>query len=151
MNLDLAHPLFPGLFATVPPYVVVYSAILLFIVVGGALFVCLLYFQNRRREMWHQTARFALEKGQPLPALGTDERPLTPRSSDGPKNDFRTGLIMIAAGAGTFLAFTHFLGRGMAYLGAIPGFVGVALLLNAILMAIFRGKKTNDDDRRPSS
>lgn len=150
MNLDLAPSLFPGLFAVIPPYVVVYTAILLFIIVSGIFLICLLYFQNRRREMWHQTARFALEKGQPLPSLGADERPPTPRPSDEARKDFRSGLIMIAAGMGIFLAFRDSLGLDLAYLGAIPGFVGVALLLNGIITAIFRGKK-NNDDRRPSS
>ncbi len=37
------------------------------IALAGVVVVCSLYFQHRRREMWHETARVALEKGQPLP------------------------------------------------------------------------------------
>ncbi|MDO8540925.1 MAG: sigma-70 family RNA polymerase sigma factor [Opitutaceae bacterium] len=43
-------------------------------VVGGLSFtafviVSTFYFQHRKRQLWHETARLALEKGQPLPAL----------------------------------------------------------------------------------
>ncbi|HEX2853198.1 MAG TPA: DUF6249 domain-containing protein [Opitutaceae bacterium] len=151
MNPDLAHPVFPVSFAVIPPYVVVYSAILLLILVVGVFLICALYFENRRREMWHQTARFALEKGQPLPALGADDRPGKSRPSHEKENDFRTGLIMIATGTGIFFAFREFLGHGLAFLGFIPGLIGVALFINGIIVAILRDKKTHDDDRRPSS
>src|SRR3954465_1519910 len=67
-------------------------------IVGG------LIIAHRRQAMWHETARLALEKGQPLPRLPEDEavEPVERRVRDG-RNDFRSGLILIAIGAGLYV------------------------------------------------
>lgn len=125
-------------FADIPPNILMIplAAMLIgvVIVLGG------LYFQNRRRQMWHETARIALEKGQPLPPLVDDvvasPHPRTDR--DEIRNDLRNGLVCIATGAGLFLFLGTMFGRGLGYVGAIPGFIGIALLLNAAISGLFR-------------
>lgn len=109
----------------------------------GVIVVTALYFQNRRRELWHQTARLALEKGQPLPAMAEDEATPRPRPNDTAENDLRAGLICLAAGFGLYLFLGSFLGRGLGLVGAIPGFVGVALLISGIVRLLLR--KRNAD------
>ena len=103
------------------------------IIVGGLLFA------NRRQQLWHETARLALEKGQPLPAA-LDETAET-REPYKSGNDIRTGLILIATGVGLCLFLNALVGRGLAYVGAIPGLIGSALLLYGLLSA---ASKRND-------
>ncbi|MFI5335728.1 MAG: hypothetical protein ACHQ5A_03035, partial [Opitutales bacterium] len=65
-----------------------------------------LYFQHRKRQLWHETARVALEKGQPMPpmpeesGLSKEEFHEAIQHSRGGKNDLRSGLILIGVGAG---------------------------------------------------
>ena len=109
-------------------------------IVGG------LIIAYHRQKQWHETARLALEKGQPLPTqLDEASRP-QPRIK-GPGHDLRAGLILIATGAGLFVFFDALIGRGMAYLGAIPGFIGIALVLYVALTQLFRGNDTPPADR----
>jgi hypothetical protein len=96
-----------------------------------------MYFHHRRQAMWHETARIALEKGQPLPPL--QDEPAYKRD-DQKKNDFRGGLVLIAVGAGIYLFLNSFLGGAYGLVGAIPGFIGVALLLYGLLNVLFKGK-----------
>jgi hypothetical protein len=90
-----------------------------------------LYFRHQQQKLWHETARVALEKGQPLPpqAAEDDQR----RSGPDVANDFRAGLVLIGLGAGLYF----FLGRGIA---AIVGFIGIALLIYATFAALFHRK-----------
>jgi hypothetical protein len=108
-----------------------------------------LWFAQRRQQMWHETARIALEKGQPLPQL--PGAAVTPKQPFNSGNDFRSGLIMIATGVGLYLFFDALMGRRMAYLGAIPGLIGVALLLYAVLNSLFGRKASSPADRPPQS
>lgn len=110
-------------------------------------FVCLivaiaLYSKHRQQQLWHETARLALEKGQPLP-------PPPARGTSHPnheRNDLRAGVILIAVSAGIFVFFRAVTATQAAYLAAIPGFIGVALVLLAVLNALSpKGKSTRDD------
>ena len=109
---------------------------------GVAIVFIALYFYNQRRRQWHETVRIALEKGQPIPTAlmqgaGTrvEERVGTPR------NDIRAGLILIAVGCGLYFGFTTGELRGVPLIAAyVPGFIGVALLVNGIIMAVSRSK-----------
>ena len=109
--------------------------------------------KRRQEELWHETARLALEKGQPIPArppadedtraqvLPAAADPATwdqLRNANRRRKDVRNGLILVAIGVA--LNFTrkedHF-GRGLSFLIYIPIFMGLALLLNALLDRIF--------------
>ncbi len=114
------------------------------IILAGVISVSGMYFHNRRREMWHETARLALEKGQPLPPLdpmlrAEDDEVEKERKLPSANHDVRGGLVLIAVGAGLWL-FLGGLSRNLGYIGAIPGFIGVALLLFALFSALFRRK-----------
>jgi hypothetical protein len=100
------------------------------VIVGG------LIFAHRRQALWHETARLALEKGQPLPQLPDEDAPEPAKPRDTTRRDLRAGLILIGVGAGLFVFFNAFIGRGLAYVGAIPGFIGAALVLFAILNSV---------------
>jgi hypothetical protein len=108
-----------------------------------------MYFHHRRQELWHQTARIALEKGQPLPTLPDDEPARSDRddrrASDarGPARDFRTGLILVGTGIGLYFL----VGLGVA---AIVGCIGLALLLYALCATIFFRKNPPQDQSSSS-
>lgn len=116
------------------------------IILGGVITVSAMYFHNRRREMWHQTARLALEKGQPLPPQA-DEAPAAQGPRSHRSNDFRSGLILIAVGGGLYLFLNSVGAEGARFVGAIPGFIGVALLLYGLFEAVFKRKHSGPDDR----
>lgn len=120
-------------------------------ILGGLTFTILLIifglkFVQRRQELWHETARVALEKGQPLPPLPADMRH---EKHPEQNNDFRAGLIMVATGAGLYLFLATFL-HPLRFVAAIPGFIGVAMLFYAILNALL-GRKDKPADRPPHS
>jgi Domain of unknown function (DUF6249) len=120
-------------------------------ILGGLTFTILLIifglkYVQRRQELWHETARAALEKGQPLPPLPPDMRH-DPHPEQ--NNDLRAGLIMVATGAGLYLFFVTFL-HPLRYVAAIPGFIGVAMLLYATLHALL-GRKDKPADRPPQA
>lgn len=108
-----------------------------------------LYFKHQRQKLWHETARIALEKGQPVPPMpsGRNNVQLNLRSETNDNHDLRAGLILVGVGFGIFLFFNAVAGRQVGYLGAIPGFIGVALLLHRLLTALFVSKKP--DPTRP--
>jgi hypothetical protein len=154
---------FPAFLAMHFPFLADFNAlplIPLVAIVGGfavAVLVPLaaMYFQHQKRQLWHETARVALEKGQPLPAMPMSDEELkhaAPPPGTEPaaweqarqiqqrRNDLRSGLILIAVGAGLYLFLGQMAGP-VRYCGAIPGFIGVAMLLNALLSLVFGGKK----------
>lgn len=99
-----------------------------------------MYFHHQRKRLWHETARIALEKGQPVPAPESDDRDdkchrIRNRTAN---HDLRGGLVLIAVGAGLYLMFRD--AGNFRFVGAIPGFIGVALLLYALFTAIFGSK-----------
>ncbi len=102
--------------------------------------IAAMYFHHQRRVLWHETARIALEKGQPLPP-GLSASNSSDHSQSSPGNDIRGGLISIAVGAGLYLFFEGFGMGPLRFVGAIPAFVGLAMLLFGILAAL-RRKKT---------
>lgn len=108
-----------------------------------------MYFHNRRTEQWHQTARLALEKGQPVPAPPpadlSDQKNPRREASD----DIRSGLILIAVGIGLYLFLSHFVSPGLGAVGAIPGLIGLSLLLFGIL-GLTVGDKTRSDSTPPA-
>jgi hypothetical protein len=99
---------------------------------------------NRRQAMWHETARIALEKGQPLPRLPEDEEPApsATRSVRDGRNDIRSGLIMMGVGAGLYLFLGKFINDNLGLVGAIPGFIGAALFVFGLISLSFKDKTT---------
>lgn len=148
MNLDLPDNAFA--FLNLEPWSIAIIIPLLGLIFAGVVVVTTMYFKNRQREMWHQTARLALEKGQPLPALPADDTPARQRRDEG-DNDLRDGLICIGVGIGLYIFLGSFLGRGLGYVGAIPGFIGVAMLLHALIAALAKRKKQDSDTLPPRS
>jgi hypothetical protein len=108
---------------------------------GGVMGLAGMYLHHQRQKLWHETARIALEKGQPIPARDDDDGGekfdrLRNRSAN---HDVRGGLVLIAVGAGLWLMLGG-IASNLRYVGAIPGFIGIALLLYALLTAIFAKK-----------
>lgn len=96
--------------------------------------------ERKTRELQHETIRLALEKGQPLPAelfnlkTGNREKPKS--------NDRRTGLILVAVGAGLYLFLGELKDPAVRWVALIPGLIGVALLSNWVLE-----RRTNGDEQ----
>lgn len=99
--------------------------------------VAVKYFGYQREKLWHETARTALEKGQPLPGQ--------PPKSRGQRwtawKDLRFGLVILAIGLALFL-HSHTGLAGFVLIG-----VGIALLLSALLQGVFSPRR--DDVRDP--
>ena len=82
----------------------------------------------QQQKMWHETVRLALEKGQPLPPnLGAGFRRFGRHSRPW---QIRRGLILLAVGAGMYVAMA---GHGRVW-GAVPAFVGIAILISAMFI-----------------
>lgn len=135
----------------------------LFCSVGGLIFAAVMglggmYFRHRQLAQWHETARVALEKGQPvpLPPEGMDDHktaaPLFNQSPEQRAIQQRaarirgyliSGFINIAVGLGSFFALvklrTHLM-ENVQYFALIPAFIGLALLLGAAV-EIIAGQK----------
>jgi Flp pilus assembly protein TadB len=124
--------------------------------------VSALYFQHRKQQMWHETARLALEKGQPLPAMPPRDEELAMRPPPGVSfaewqqaklaeartHAFRGGLVLVAVGAGL-----HLMLGSQNYLGAIPAFIGLALIVNALIerFVLRRDTAPANESRPPQS
>lgn len=95
------------------------------------------YFRTRERQEMQRTIRAAIERGQPLPSEMIDAMTRSARSERRPRNDLRSGVILISVGA-SLAAFGYILGLNpdaeearypMMAIGAIPGCIGIAFLL----------------------
>jgi hypothetical protein len=122
-----------------------YMIPLVLMLLAAVIVVSVQFFRNRDREMWHQTARLAIEKGQPVPPMPLPEPPSRPAPYSGPR-DIRTGLILIAVGAGLALFLGQQNAPRLGYLGAIPGFIGAALLLHGLIHTLTRKPTLLPDD-----
>ncbi len=124
-----------------PPHMISVLVPITVFIVGGMIVIGSLYFQHLHRKLWHETARIALEKGQPVPEPppeDDDER--RPVAAVGGMESARmqrcrgliiAGLVNLAVGAGLFLALFKVGVGNASYFAAIPAFVGVALFLSA--------------------
>lgn len=115
------------------------------LVIGPLIIYIVFRATQRRHELWHETARVALEKGQPPPPLPA-EMTAAPEPAK-PANDIRSGLILMAVGAGLYLFLNALLGRAMGLVGAIPGFIGLAMFGFGVVTAAFKRKETPPTDR----
>jgi len=117
------------------------SMLLTIVVIVGGLIIA-----YHRQKQWHETARLALEKGQPLPA-SQEAAPPPRKTSSGIGGDIRAGLILIAVGAGLYIFLGTLVGQALGYVGAIPGFIGIALLLYGLLSALLKRNDPPPTDR----
>jgi hypothetical protein len=116
------------------------TAVILFLGSIPAIIIAGRYFKSRERLKMQEIIRLAIERGQPLPPEVIDaiSRDATPRPS--PRRDLRVGIVWIAVAAG-MIVFAYALGYGPAPdafwplvgLAAFPGFIGVALVIMALL------------------
>jgi hypothetical protein len=95
-----------------------------------------LYFRQRRNRMLHETLRAMIDKGVPIPPELFSKSELEKKQR--PRNDLRTGLILIGLGAGVVILFNnHRAGFIVLFMGA------------AFLLASFLEKKNNRNDQPP--
>jgi Domain of unknown function (DUF6249) len=110
-----------------------------------------MYFKNRNQKQWHETARIALEKGQPIPIARYDLEEKMGHTSNPPKpsgrGDMKAGLILLAIGAAIYLARPPSWTPGWDIASYVPGFIGVALLLNALITFL----TTRKNSKTPTS
>jgi len=129
--------------------------------------------RTHQERMRCEVMRAAIERGQPIPAEAL--RPLPDDDEESLRlhrhapaghsafNDIRAGLICMGVGAGLYLMFATFqVGnfdglRGLRWVGAIPGFVGLALFVYGMIhRAITPAEKpesprASDPHREPRS
>jgi hypothetical protein len=122
--------------------------------------VCaVLYFKHRKEALWHETARIALEKGQPVPMHPDSNLDAVPpaqsanaaewaslRRQQRRWKDVRIGLILTGLGLAFFFASHNRHADFMGDDGMIPSYIllgiGAAMLLSAIIGFLFAGKRT---------
>jgi len=101
-----------------------------------AIVAILRIFRSRDNAELQKTLRMSIEKGQPLPAEFLDSLQKTQVRVKTPANDIRTGIILIAVALG--IVVWNYLDNGytldeLSGFAAIPGFIGVALLILGII------------------
>jgi hypothetical protein len=142
MDLQLVPHFFAEIFGENSGVLVAILVPIAVLVCGAAIAISGMYFNHRRQALWHELARLAIEKGQPLPPQPQkEEKSLAEKRRDETRDDFRTGLILVAAGVGLWLFLGTFIRRELGYVGAVPGFVGVALLIHGLLSVTFGRKQ----------
>ena len=123
------------------------NLIVLYIVIGAVL-IAWGYLDYRATRLWHETARLALEKGQPIPeqaqATAQVRNKLDRHRRKHGGNDLRAGLILLGIGSGIYAALPSN-GSSLMLFAFVPGGVGVALLLSGIVSA-FAGRKDRNSD-----
>jgi hypothetical protein len=125
------------------------------LIFAGVIAISAMYFKHQQKLAWHETARLALEKGQPMPPSPISDEEVKDgmppaggdiagwqraRREQQQRNDVRTGLILIAVGAGLFVMLRSLAGSEVQYVGAIPGLIGVAMLVHGLLDRMFASK-----------
>lgn len=115
------------------------------VIVGGIMGILGMFFDYQRKKLAHDVARLALEKGQPVPSEFAAEEHRGPHRSGTDRNhrDLRGGLVLMGVGAGVYLFLAAVSDNRVALLGAVPGFIGVALVLYWLLVRLMSPKQDN--------
>ncbi len=83
-----------------------------------------------------KTLRMSIEKGQPLPPEFVDSIQRAVPKAKNPMNDIRGGLVLLAVAAGLavmdYMSHDYIFGH-LSGVAAIPGFIGLALLILGII------------------
>ena len=90
----------------------------------------------RNTEELQKTLRMSIEKGQPLPPEFVESIQRSVPKAKNPMNDVRAGLVLLAVAAGLAVMdyMSHdFIFGHLAGVAAIPGFIGLALLILGIV------------------
>ena len=115
------------------------------IVLAGVITVSAMYFSHHQKKLLHETTRLALERGQPLSPELIATLGSAASDAKGRRNDIRTGLILIAVGAGLVLALGRIVNE-LRFVGAIPGLIGATLLLYGLFESQFSRKRRDASD-----
>jgi len=154
MHSFLTAPVLASVGEYIPFFGMLIPLSVMFIVIAGQ------YYKNQSRKMWHETARIALEKGQPVPIPQSEFPPavaealgkkleLENRSSG--RGDIKAALILIAIAAGLYFGFNELRSEGHnvpSFVFFVPGFIGLALLLNALIT--FLATRKNPEESKPN-
>jgi hypothetical protein len=92
--------------------------------------------KSRNNAELQKTLRMSIEKGQPLPPEFVESMSRAVPKAKNPMNDIRGGIILIAVALGIVVAsyMENEIGlRNIAGFAAIPGLIGVALLILGII------------------
>jgi hypothetical protein len=159
LSLPLAGILGLGLPEIIVILVLTMGPLMVIGIIGAAL-----YFKHRQRQEWHELARIALEKGQPLPPYpgrrGEEAVASVIESGQAYHQAHRTerrhsltgGLVLLAVGAAVFLGLPPTQGnRGFLIFAYVPAFIGVALLISATLDALLSRKRDAADSQPPKT
>lgn len=136
---------------TARPEIVAIIIIVTTLVFVSVITVTALVLRLQQRRLWHETARLAIEKGQPVPIPSSVLRRNEADAAQSPRrrSDVRRGLALLAVGLGVYVTLLRAPNATVLYLAAyVPAFVGVALLLNALLEA-WMSRKTKDAGDTP--
>lgn len=135
---------------------IIVIAVIGFVLIALLVPVAAIYFHHRKRHLWHETARLALEKNQPVPPILAEEaeNDLRPpagvsfadwqaaKRAESRSHATKGGLVLIGVGAGLYLLFGAAGGGQMRWVGAIPGFIGVALLVHVLFESLLAKSST---------
>ena len=94
------------------------------------------YFRHRNRMEMQKTLRMAIEKGADLPADFLENLNQMQNKRKTPASDIRNGIILIAVSLGLValdLANNGYILGKLSGVAAIPGFIGVALLILGVI------------------
>ena len=121
--VDINVPNFGGSGGFLGPLLPIIAVIAPFATFVGviALFV---FLRHRRNRMMHETLRTMVEKGVPIPPellRGGGAFPAGSYGAPHPQRDLRSGLVLVALGAGLWMM--------AGKIGLIPVFIGAALLI----------------------
>lgn len=114
----------------------------------GTIIVIALYFKHQRQRLWHETVRTAMEKGLPIPPEPDVDR-YSWRRRRTPLRDVRVGVILLAISGGLYAGLVNKGLPNQSMTGVyVTGAIGIAMLINALLTAIFGSKSTETDSSR---
>lgn len=137
-----------------PPVVFIMMVPIAVFFIIGVIVVVGMAMKNQERERWHETARLAIEKGVPVPVMPQQVLAVNvPQTKHRQRMGLITGgLVNIGIGIGVYLGLSAMDGiGGVRFFGLIPAFIGVALILGAVLDFLMHRDLPDPGDARPKS